>query len=188
MQRGQAERLRRGLPLDGQLHQVDRSRARAFARPHHSALVPRVFLGRRCDARWGRGRGVGGGRARGTRLHRKGRPARRWGPTEFLLFSLLFDTFCVAIATPSAATAGATPSMQRAMLSALLVVCFIGPAHPQGVQTGANQGGSVKDRPRFNQARFDQAMGGIRGQKTTPGGPLDAEPNAKKKAKQERCA
>jgi len=78
--------------------------------------------------------------------------------------------------------------MQRAMLSALLVVCFIGPAHPQGVQTGANQVGSVKDRPRFNQARFEQAMGGIQRQKTSPGGPLDAEPNAKKKAKQERCA
>ena len=84
---------------------------------------------------------------------------------------------------------GGRHAMQRAMLSALLVVCFIGPAHPQGVQAGANQGGSVKDRPRFNQARFEQAMGqgGIRGQKTTPGGPPDAEPNAKKKAKQERC-
>ena len=79
-------------------------------------------------------------------------------------------------------------AMQRAMLTALLVVCFIGPAHSQGVQTGTNQGGSVKDRPRFNQARFDQAMGGIQGQKTMPEGPLDADPSAKKKAKQERCA
>jgi hypothetical protein len=147
---------------------------------------------------------VGAGRAQGTRLYRrKGRQGRRWGPTEFVLLSFwrslpnsrtifckLRSLDCHPPPERGAVCAGVrrASAMQRAMLTALLVVCFIGPAHSQGVQTGANQGGSVKDRPRFNQARFDQAMGGIQGQKTMPGGPLDADPSAKKKAKQERCA
>ena len=72
--------------------------------------------------------------------------------------------------------------MLRAMLTALLVVIFIGPTHSQGVP-GAGVSGALKN----NQPRFNQARPGAMRQTTKPGGPA-MEANAKKKAKKDKCA